>query len=331
MVWEKILARFLENNLRLSSKKTTICPGTTNVLGWIWSRGTSSACPHKVNSLVNATPPPIVKGLRGWLDTYKYIRRCIPHHAHFMAEMEAVCAGKDSQDHVTWTEELQGQFRAAQEALRDLKTITVPRPTDRLAITTDGAVRDIGVGAALFVVRQGNKRLGGYFSANLSVHPQRRLSCEVEGIAIHLACEHWKDILSFARQTQISMDSIVQAYQKLTKGEFSASNRVSTFLSTLSRFQVSVTHIAGEDKLLADVLSRNTVQCEHGSCQVCTYVADCATATVRAVTVADVAEDRVPVPFANPLGWKAAPQDCPDLLQTYTFLHRGTRPRKMTR
>ena len=335
LVWEKILARFQENNLRLSSKKTTICPGTTNVLGWIWTRGTLSACPHKVNPLVNATPPLTVKGLRGWLGTYKYIRRCIPHHAPLLAGLEAVCAGKDSRDHVTWTEELQDQFKAAQEALRDLKTITVPRPTDRLVITTDGAVRDVGVGAALFVVRQGNKRLGGYFSAKLSVHQQRWLPCEVEALAIHLACEHWKkDILNSAHQTQILTDSkpCVQAYQKLTKGEFSASSRVSTFLSTLSRFQVSVTHIAGADNLPADFLSRNAVQCEHGSCQVCSYVADCATATVRAVTVADVAEGRVPVPFANPLAWKAAQQDCPVLRQTYTYLHRGTRPtRKMTR
>ena len=275
---------------------------------------------------MNATPPPRVKGLRGWLGTYKYIRRCIPHHAPPPARLEAACAGKDTRDHVTWTEELQGQFRTAPEALRDLKTISVPHPTDRLVITTDGAVRDVGVRAALSVVRQGNKRLGGHFSAKLSVHQQRWLPCEVEALAIHLACKHWKkNILNSALQTQILTDSklCVQAYQKLTKGEFSASSRVSTFLLTLSRFQVSVTHIAGEDNLPADILSRNAVRCEHGSCQVCTY--DGATATARPVTVADVAVGRVPVPFANPLAWKTAQLDCPTF-QTYTFLHRGTRP-----
>ena len=45
--WERILQAFETNNLRLSARKTTICPVTTTILGWVWSAGTITASPHK--------------------------------------------------------------------------------------------------------------------------------------------------------------------------------------------------------------------------------------------------------------------------------------------
>ena len=36
------------NNLRLSAAKTIICPRKAVVLGWVWSKGTLQASPHKL-------------------------------------------------------------------------------------------------------------------------------------------------------------------------------------------------------------------------------------------------------------------------------------------
>ncbi|KAJ8349610.1 hypothetical protein SKAU_G00247400 [Synaphobranchus kaupii] len=59
----------------------------------------------------------------------------------------------------------------------------------------------------------------------------------------------------------------MQAFEKLCRGEFSASPRVSTFLSTASRFQVSVRHVAGAAILPSDYASRNPPECDDMACQ----------------------------------------------------------------
>lgn len=52
------------------------------------------------------------------------------------------------------------------------------------------------------------------------------------------------------------------AYDKLCRGEFSASPRVYTFLSTVSRYQVSVRHVAGAAISPSDDSSRNAAECK---------------------------------------------------------------------
>jgi len=66
-------------------------------------------------------------------------------------------------------------------------------------------------------------------------------------------------------------ESCVDAYQKLRQGKFSTSSRVSTFLTTLSKFNVEVCHIKGSSNLSSDYSSRNPNVCSDKSClQVCT-------------------------------------------------------------
>ena len=64
----------------------------------------------------------------------------------------------------------------------------------------------------------------------------------------------------------------VQAYEKLCRGQFSASPRVATFLSTVSQYQASVRHVAGSAILPSDFASRNPPECRDPTCQVCNFV-----------------------------------------------------------
>ena len=104
-------------------------------------------------------------------------------------------------------------------------------------------------------MRDGKQFIGGYFSAKLKATQQRWLPCEIEALGISLAINHWgTHILESHHETQILTDSkpCIQAFQKLTRGQFSSSARVSTFLSTLSRYNVQLTHLSGIDNLQAD-------------------------------------------------------------------------------
>jgi len=332
--WEEVLQRFDLNNLRLSASKTVICPITTTILGWIWSAGSISVSPHKIAPLATCDRPSTVKGLRSWLGAYKHIKACISQYSVRLGDLETAVAGKDSHGRIAWTDILIRSFSAAQAALNDVKTLTIPKPSDHLIITNDGALRNGGIGSVLYVMRDGNMRLGGYHSAKLSAHQVKWLPCEVEALAISSAINHWSPyLIESSHPVQVLTDSkpCIQAYSKLARGEFSSSARVSTFLSTLSRYDVELQHIPGSANLPADYLSRNPMQCSSGKCQICTFIKESEQATIRSIAVKDVLDGKLPMPFTNVTAWKQTQQDCPSLRRVYSHLSQGTRPtKKMT-
>ena len=92
------------------------------------------------------------------------------------------------------------------------------------------------------------------------------------------------------------------------------------------RYKVSLQHIPGAANLPADYHSRNPMECANKECQICTFIKDSANATVFRMTVDDVLERKVPMPFITKPAWKATQQDCPSLRRTYAHLAQGTRP-----
>ena len=76
---------------------------------------------------------------------------------------------KVSHDHIQWSEDLEARFHNARAAFRKLNTITIPRPYDALMITTNGFVRNRGIGAVLHVSRSGRWKLAGHYSLKLTV------------------------------------------------------------------------------------------------------------------------------------------------------------------
>ena len=218
--------------------------------------------------------------------------------------LEAVTAGRPSQESISWTDDLRTAFRSAQNALSSALKITLPRPEDQLWIVTDGAVRDPGIGATLYVTRSDKLHVSGFFSAKLRGSQTTWLPCEVEVLSIAASTKHFSPyIIQSSKKACILTDSkqCVQAYEKLCRGEFSAIPRVSTFLSVVSRYQASVRHVSG-----ASILQ----------------------SVVRAVSVHDVLQGNVRLPLTSRPAWLAVQSECLDLRRTHAHHTHGTRPSK---
>ena len=173
--------------------------------------------------------------------------------------------------------------------------------------------------------------MAGFFNAKLRKHQITWLPCEIEALSISAAIKHFAPyIIQSVHTTQVLTDSrpCVQAYNKLNRGEFSASSRVTTFLSTVSRYQVQLRHIAGIENLPSDFVSKNRRQCLDSSCQICKFIAEMEDSVVRDISVSDVIEGSVRMPFTSRAAWQATQQDCPDLRRAHSHLHEGTRPSK---
>ena len=329
--WRRVLHALYECDLCLSASKTVICPKTTTILGWVWNLGTIRASTHRIATLSSCNAPEKVGGLRSFIGAYKVLARVLPNCSTLLAPLDDAVAGRQTNETVVWSDDLHMAFAAAQTALSTNCQITLPRPTDHLWIVTDGAVKKPGIGATLYVTRSGKLHLAGFFSAKLRGRQVSWLPCEVEALSIAVATKHFSPyIVQSNNNACVLTDSkpCVQAFEKLCRGEFSASPRVSTFLSTVSRYQALVRHVSGSAILPSDFASRNAVACEDLACQVCNFVNRTEESVVRRTSTQDILAGTSRLPFTSRTSWLAIQSECPDLRRTRAHLHQGTRPSK---
>ena len=253
--------------------------------------------------------------------------KCASH----LAALDDIQAGKQSQDKIKWSDTLIEAFKAAQTALNSTHTITLPCPGDQLWIVTDGSVKKEGIGATLYITRDGVSHIAGFFSAKLRGRQVTWLPCEIEALSIAVATQHFSPyIIQLKLKVCILTDSkpCVQAFEKLCRGEFSSSPRVSTFLSVVSRYQCSVSHLTCSCNLLSDFASRNTASCNVTNCQVCVFVHQTEDSVVRRLSIHDIISANARLPYTNRSAWHAIQSESSDLRRTHAHLSRGTRPSK---
>ena len=331
--WKRILTSLQHNGLRLSAAKTVICPKSVSILGWTWQQGTLKASSHKVSALASVEAPSTVAKMKSYIGGVKYLSRVMKDYADVLYPLEEAIAGRNPSEKIAWTDHLTAVFKRSQNELRNVKTLTIPRKDDQLNIITDAS--STGIGAALYVIREGKPYIAGYFNAKHKKHQESWLPCEWEALSISSAVTHFApNIINSDHQTIVLTDSLpcVQAYKKLCRGQFSTSSRVVTFLSVLSRFNTHIMHIKGSNNTYSDYASRNAIECTERNCQVCTYIQNTADSVVRSCSVQDVLQSGVPVPFSSRSGWLELQISDRTLRRTAANLKQGTKPgRKETR
>ena len=254
------------------------------------------------------------------------LSRVIPGCSSLLAKLDDAVAGRESKESIQWSDDLRASFRKAQAALSTARTISLPIPSDQFWIVTDGALRNPGIGVTLYVTRNDKLRLAGFFSAKLRGSQVTWLPCEVEALAIAVATKHFSPyLIQSLHKACILTDSkpCVQEYEKLCRGEFSASPRVSTFLSTVSRYQASVRHV-----WLCDTTFRF---CQSKRCSVrgvCTFTRLSRDSVIRRTSIQDILSGNGHLPFTSRTAWLATQSECPDLRRTHGHLQQGTRPSK---
>ena len=182
----------------------------------------------------------------------------LPRFAELLDPLDQATAGKESREKIVWCDELLLTFKTAQRALVDNQTITIPQPQDALWIVTDGSLKNRGIATTLYVHRNGSLLLAGFFSAKLRKHQVTWLPCEIQALAIGTAIRHFAPyIIESPHTSEVLTDSrpCIQACEKLKRGEFTASSRVTTFLSKVRCYSVHIRHIARVESLPSDYAS----------------------------------------------------------------------------
>ncbi|XP_035686925.1 uncharacterized protein LOC118423072 [Branchiostoma floridae] len=329
--WKEVLTALRASDLRLSPSKTIICPATTTILGWHWNQGQISASQHTLCTLATCSPPPSITALRSFIGSYKALSRVIPGTSVLLGPLDNLVAGRSSGDPIQWSDEMLEVFRKAQRGLDQHQAVVLPRPDDELWLATDAAARPTGIGATLFLRRNNNTRVAGFFSCKLKPHQRQWLPCELEALAITSALKHFKPFfIQTTKPAFLVTDSkpCVQAVEKLRRGEFSHSPRVSTFLAAISQFPISVQHISGKHNLSTDYASRHALECSDSKCQVCSFVhALSEEPVINTTTLSSASNLDLPV-YTSRQAWHAIQNSCSSLRRVFAHLQQGTRPSK---
>ena len=335
-IWEKVLMRFQQADLRFSLSKTVILPLSTTVLGWIWTNGQLSASLHHTSSLAICEIPKTVKGLRSFLGAYKVVSRVLKHCSQYLAPLESLSAGKQSADKVCWDEITKTAFHNAQSHLKNCAPITIPSPDHHLWIITDACSSKSGIASTLVATEQNksNPKLSSFYSAKLKQGHDRWLPCEIECLAIASSINHFRPfILESNHRTNVLTDSkpVVQAYEKFMRGQFSSSSRMQSFLLAATQNNVKVSHIKGSNNALSDFGSRNSVECHEPNCSVCKFIGESENVSVNQINVSEIIKGSVRVPFSSPNAWLQIQLNCATIQLVRKHLQQGTRPLKNQR
>ena len=248
------------------------------------------------------------------MGSYKVLNRVLRGCASYLTDLESAIAGKQKSDKIEWNDHLISCFHLTQSALTNAKSITLPTPSDLLIIVHDGS--QVGIRSVMYLIRNGTMKLGGFFSAKLKSHQTRWLPCEIEALSISASIRHFAPYIRQSHhRTQILTDSrpCVQAWTKMTRGEFSLSSRVATFITTLSDFNIALQYIAGAYNLPSDFHSRNPVTCDSSSCQICQFVSDNTSSAVHSITIDNFFNGEQKMLYTNHSTWKSLQMECHDL------------------
>ena len=77
-IFEEIIKRIAEANLRLKPQKLKINITAADILGLHWTAGKLTPSRHKLDPLACCDTPTTVSGLRGWLGGVRFNQVCLP-------------------------------------------------------------------------------------------------------------------------------------------------------------------------------------------------------------------------------------------------------------
>ena len=266
--------------------------------------------------LTSAPVPTTIKQLRSFLGSFKQLSSSLPGYAVTIRALEQVVANKNSAEKIVWTEELQASFEAAKKLAANPVGIAEPRPDDYLQTFSDYSAETRAVGGRLVIIRKNDlgeesQLIGGFFNVILDQHKANWLPCEGEAAGIRLVLEHYKHYIRESNNPTIHFtdsQSCVLAWKRSLRGAFSASSRISTFLTGLSVLPVELRHRPGKLMFTSDFASRNPTQCKSKRCQICKFahqwedMGDRAS-EIRGLTIQDVNAGRTLMPMIQRSTW----------------------------
>ena len=228
-------------------------------LGYRISGQGSQPLQDRVADLRACRPPQTIRQLRRFLGMLNFYRRFLPHAAATQAPLHTLLAGprtKGSQS-INWTPELSQAFEDCKTSLSLATMLAHPDGTAPIALVTDASTT--AMGAVLQQRAKDTWQPLAFFSKKMSTAQQKYSAYDRELLAIYEAVKHFRHMLE-ARHFVIYTDHKPLTYAFSQKRD-KCSPRQFNHLDFISQFTTDIRHIAGQENVVADALSRVEAVC----------------------------------------------------------------------
>lgn len=281
----RILFERLEKyGLHINASKCVFGVPVIDFLGFQISKDGVKPSPSRVSAIVDLKSPTSVKEVQGFLGMVNYYHRFLPSIAHVLTPIHAhitlLINGSKTKKRkkpkvdipssencpsspispkprplpFSWPDECEQAFQSAKQILSKSVLLAHPRKSAEFCIVTDAS--DFAIGAVLQQKSEKGWEPLAFFSKKLT-DPQRRYSAfDRELLAIYKGIEHFRYFVE-GREFHVKTD-----HKPLTTALFSKTDRnprQARHLDYISQFTSDIRYVKGVDNVVADTLSRPTI------------------------------------------------------------------------
>lgn len=252
-VLKKVLGRLNKNNLTLNRDKCTFMVDTITFLGFRISKDGIQVDEQRRSKLINTPEPTTSKDLKSWLAAYNFIRKHIPGFGAVAGELFQLSnEGKTKLQNMDgWVNGGRSVFYKCKERLQQPATLRPPIPGVDFWLETDAS--DYGYGGALFQLQDdGTKRYIEFFSGAFKRAERSYSIPKKEMAALMKGIKHFHHYL-YGAKFNVLTDSQALTYLDTMEPQSAIIDR---WFGVLGNYNFKITHIAGKQNQLPDLLSR---------------------------------------------------------------------------
>jgi len=249
---DQLLKLLSDNGLVINKSKCVFGVDELDFLGHRITKQGILPHPDRVTALVNSKAPTDRTSLQRFLGMINYYHRFIPHISDTLAPLHAQAGGKGQA--IDWSESCQLAFERAKHALKEVALLHHPSTNLPTSLTVDAS--NVAIGAQIEQLQGQSWVPLAFFSRKLTETEKKYSAFDRELLAAYSAVKHFRHFLEGQKFTLYTDHKpLVTAIRSHTD----RSPRQTRHLSYITEFTTDLQHIQGKFNIVADALSRFTI------------------------------------------------------------------------
>ena len=239
-----------KHDLYFKPEKCVFHASRIDYLGVILEKGMIRMDPVKIEGIKNWPTPTKVKDVRSFLGFCNFYRPFIPKFGHDAKPLNELTKKETPWQ---WGDRQQQAMDSLKAKVTSVPVLRSPELDKQFEVEVDAS--GYAIGAVLLQRKEdGKKHPIAYYSATLNAAERNYDIYELEYLAIHRACMHWRPFLAGSPHKVI----IWSDHQNLTywKDPQKLSRRIARQRLDLMEFDIEIRHLPGRANGRADALSR---------------------------------------------------------------------------
>ena len=245
---ETVLSRLDQAHLKLKPKKCHFFQSKVTFLGHVVSADGISTDPAKIDKVVNCPNPTNIHEVRSMVGFMSYYRRFIPHFSE-LAKPLVTLTEKDKR--FSWGPDQEKSVVALKEALCSAPVLAYPLPDEPFILDTDAS--DVGIGAVLSQIQNGEERVIAYGSRSLTKAEKNYCVTRREMLAVVYFTDYYRHFL-LGHPFRVRTDNSAVRY--MNSMTYKPVGQIARWLEKLQSFDFMTEHRPGRQHSNADGLSR---------------------------------------------------------------------------